>query len=348
MLTGLGGLAAVTILPQRLAVAAQVRKKSQIKPGDYIWMPEVSPSGPMKAIVSLPEQLVYVYRNGVEIGLSSCSTGKRGHRTPTGVFTILEKDKHHRSSTYNNAPMPNMNRLTWSGIALHAGNLPGYPASHGCIRLPPEFSEKLFGVTHLGMAVIIADEHSAPASIVHPGQVLSAEAQAEFAHVAETKAKTPAKAQPAARIAAADVPPPRLNPRRQEQPEIATVPATAILISSVDQRIIVMDDGEIVAEGAATIAEPDKPLGHHVFVLSDVNAADRQLHWHTIGFGAGVDAQVEQAELTTIQRVRGDHEVIEAIRTRMHAGTIMVTVDQSLHEDTRTDTDFVVITTETG
>ncbi len=74
------------------------------------------------------------YRNGVRIAVSTCSTGKKGHETPTGVFTILEKDKDHHSSTYNNAPMPNMNRLTWSGVALHAGNLPGYPASHGCVR----------------------------------------------------------------------------------------------------------------------------------------------------------------------------------------------------------------------
>lgn len=80
------------------------------------------------------------------------------HRTPTGVFKILQKDKHHRSSTYNDAPMPNMNRLTWSGIALHAGNLPGDPASHGCVRLPMAFSERLFEVTRLGLTVVIADE----------------------------------------------------------------------------------------------------------------------------------------------------------------------------------------------
>ena len=84
------------------------------------------------------------------------SSGKPGHETPTGVFVILQKDKHHHSSTYNNAPMPNTERLTWGGIALHAGGLPGYPSSHGCVHLPLDFSAKLFEITHLATPVIIA------------------------------------------------------------------------------------------------------------------------------------------------------------------------------------------------
>lgn len=345
-MTSLTGAAVLAFeWPRSLAALADT-----LKSGDYVWQPERAPSGPVAIIVSLPEQRVYVYRDGIEIAVSTCSTGKKGHRTPTGVFTILQKDKDHRSSTYNNAPMPNMNRLTWSGIALHAGKLPGYPASHGCIRLPPAFSEKLFGITHLGTPVIIADAHSAPSSIVHPGQMLSADARAEFQHVAETKARTPASAHPVLQIAAADVPTPHLNPRNQAKPaadrEVAPVAATAILVSSLDERIIVMDNGKIVAEGKATIADPRQPLGHHVFVLSDVNDVDRQLHWHTFGYADAIGPDADQADLVTIQRIRGDHDVIEAIRTRMHPGTILVTVDQSLHEDTRSQRDFTVITTD--
>ena len=104
------------------------------------------------------EQRVHVYRNGIRIAVSTCSTGKPGPRHADRRFHVLQKDKDHRSSTYNNAPMPNTNRLTWDGIALHAGNLPGYPASHGCVRLPLEFSALLFEVTHLGTPVIIADD----------------------------------------------------------------------------------------------------------------------------------------------------------------------------------------------
>jgi len=109
-------------------------------------------------VVSLAEQKAYVYRAGKLIGVTTVSTGKRGHRTPTGSFTILQKRRKHFSNLYNNAPMPNMQRLTWTGIALHAGALPGYPASHGCVRLPMEFSKLLFAVTELGGRVhIVAD-----------------------------------------------------------------------------------------------------------------------------------------------------------------------------------------------
>jgi lipoprotein-anchoring transpeptidase ErfK/SrfK len=120
---------------------------ASLKPGQFVWHPERSPSGAVVVLVSIPDQWVVVYRNGVRIGASTCSTGRPGHQTPAGVFVILQKDKNHHSSTYNNAPMPYMERLTWSGIALHAGNLPGYPASHGCVRLPLEFARLLYGVT---------------------------------------------------------------------------------------------------------------------------------------------------------------------------------------------------------
>lgn len=133
-----------------------------LRPGDFLWADEVSPQGPVTIIVSLAVQRAYVYRNGVLIGISTVSTGKAGHETPTGVFTILQKEKEHYSNLYNSAPMPYMQRLTWDGIALHAGTLPGHPASHGCIRLPDAFAEKLFGVTSLGITVIVTDSADVP------------------------------------------------------------------------------------------------------------------------------------------------------------------------------------------
>jgi L,D-transpeptidase-like protein len=115
----------------------------ELKAGDYVWHPEVSPAGPVFVFVSLPDQLLYVYRNGVRIGRSTVSAGKPGKTTPTGVFTILQKKVDHESSIYKGAKMPHMQRLTWTGIALHAGYLPGYPASAGCVRLPVDFAAKL-------------------------------------------------------------------------------------------------------------------------------------------------------------------------------------------------------------
>ena len=172
------------------ALADDAVKDVDLKPGTFIWQPELSPDGPVAIIVSIPEQLVFVYRNGIRIAVSTCSTGKPGHDTPTGVFTILEKAKVHYSSTYDEAPMPNMERLTWNGVALHAGNLPGYPASHGCVRLPPAFAANLFTVTDVGTPVIVAGDNTEPSSVTDPGLILgtTAEAQAEGAVDKETEA----------------------------------------------------------------------------------------------------------------------------------------------------------------
>jgi hypothetical protein len=134
----------------------------RLRAGEYLWTPQFAPEGPVLVVVNLTTQRSVVYRNGVPIGVSTVSTGKAGHRTPAGIYTILQKRVRHRSSTYNNAPMPYMQRLTWRGIALHAGNLPGVPASHGCIRLPMAFARNLFGVTELGMTVVVTRGWSVP------------------------------------------------------------------------------------------------------------------------------------------------------------------------------------------
>jgi len=145
-----------------------------LKPGEYWWKPQLSPSGPLMVLVSVPEQTMHVYRNGVLIGRSSISTGSQGHATPGGVFSILEKKKEHYSKKYDNAPMPNMQRLTWTGIAMHSGNLPGYPASHGCIRLPYDFSQLLFSVTSSGGTVVVGDGKTpVPYLASNPGLLLA-------------------------------------------------------------------------------------------------------------------------------------------------------------------------------
>ena len=103
--------------------------------------------GTLRIVVSLPQQKAFVFRQGVLLASAPVSTGRPGHPTPVGTFRILQKQVHHRSNIYSNAPMPYMQRLTTYGIALHAGQLPGYPASHGCIRLPWAFAKKLYGMT---------------------------------------------------------------------------------------------------------------------------------------------------------------------------------------------------------
>jgi hypothetical protein len=138
------------------------QKISNLKPGHWVWRPELAPAGPVEIVVSIPLQLAYVYRGGTLIGAATVSTGMPGHETPTGRFSVLQKRETHFSNLYDNAPMPFMQRLTWSGVALHAGAIPGQPASHGCVRLPKTFASKLYGVTGLGTTVLIVDEAPSP------------------------------------------------------------------------------------------------------------------------------------------------------------------------------------------
>ena len=140
-----------------------------LQPGEYLWTPERAGAGQLVIVVSLPTQRAHVYRNGIRIGVSTVSTGTDTHPTPTGTFEILQKKRINHSNLYNNAPMPFMQRLTWDGIALHAGKIPGYPASHGCVRLPLAFAEALYAETERGMLVVIADETSHDAAIAYPG-----------------------------------------------------------------------------------------------------------------------------------------------------------------------------------
>src|SRR5687767_7392921 len=137
--------------------AAAALESTELQPGEFVWQPERSPAGEVEIVVSIPLQRAYVYRGGSLIGVTTVSTGKPGHSTPVGTFTILQKRREHYSNLYNNAPMPFMQRLTWGGVALHAGQIPGHPASHGCIRLPLAFARHLFGATEMGGAVHVTD-----------------------------------------------------------------------------------------------------------------------------------------------------------------------------------------------
>ena len=125
------------------------------------------PPGPHLFIVSLKAQRGALYANGQLVAHTPISSGTASHPTPTGVFSVIQKNRHHRSNIYSGAPMPYMQRLTWSGIALHQGQLPGYPASHGCIRLPGDFAQFLWRTTRLGARVIVTHDEIEPATISH-------------------------------------------------------------------------------------------------------------------------------------------------------------------------------------
>jgi hypothetical protein len=320
---GRAAAAAASALSTAPALAQRVDKfAEQLKNGEFNWFPDRSPTGPVLIIVSLPDQLVHVYRNGVRIAASTCSTGKLGHRTPTGVFKILEKDKNHRSSTYNNAPMPNMNRLTWSGVALHAGQLPGYPASHGCVRLPKEFSALLFGITKLGMTVVIADDDSQPTEVVHPGMVLGEYASEEF-HAVDTAIE---------RSEYAD--------RLESAP-----PSPSVVVSSANKSIALFDNGVLVATGKVEIQDPDEPLGERVFTLTGSDEEAGQLRWDAAEIGR-LTKSVGEDNVTALRRIKADPQLREAIRKRLRFGMTVVTTDEPADAKTRTAGGFVVLNSE--
>lgn len=126
--------------------------------GQFVWDSKSPTSGPLLLTIDLTAQRLLVYRDGALMAATAISTGSLGRETPTGVFTVLAKEVMHRSITYDDAPMPYMQRLTEKGIAIHAGDLPGYPASHGCIRLPNEFAKRLYGITAIGTPVMITND----------------------------------------------------------------------------------------------------------------------------------------------------------------------------------------------
>lgn len=147
--------AAQPVTHQNLSV---MERAARLSTGQFVWVPEAASTGPLSLVIDLTTQRVLVYRGAVPIAASTISSGSEGRETPTGAFAILQKEVFHRSGTYDDAPMPYMQRLTDKGVAMHAGNLPGYAASHGCIRLPRGFAKLLYGVTEIGTPVMITDE----------------------------------------------------------------------------------------------------------------------------------------------------------------------------------------------
>jgi hypothetical protein len=289
---------------------------SELKPGDYIWHPEASPAGPVVLIVSLPDQVMYVYRNGVRIGRGTVSTGKPGKRTPTGVFTVLQKKVHHESNIYKGAKMPHMQRLTWSGIALHAGELPGYPASAGCVRMPADFAEKLYSVTSNGTTVIIADNDSAPAHTTRPGALFSG--------------TTGGLTQPVPATGFV------WTPQKAMKGPVSTV------VSAADGAAYVYRDG--IEIGRASIGGLSTRLisGTHVFsALTTVDSEGRRDWLASTSIGGRRPNLRELARRVAIPPL-----FLENVRALITPGTTLIVSDQPVSRHTRSTPDFNILTAE--
>jgi len=320
-LLGATGLCAAALTPWAGATDTLVAV-DDLAPGQFAWHPERQPAGPVSIIVSLDQQRVHVYRNGVRIAVSTCSTGKKGHETPTGVFVILQKDRNHRSSTYNNAPMPNMNRLTWDGIALHAGKLPGFPASHGCVRLPMEFSKNLFGITHIGTPVIIASGTSDPYALTHPGPVLNGFAEHEMAAAV---AATTGKKHPS------------------DWTEAEAGDFVTVLVSTANRQALVIRNDTQIDQGSVTV-QGDGRIGQHVFVLQP-DSDGRALEWHVVSHHM-LPGEPARTDADLLYGIALDKALARRVAGHMHPGMILVLTETSLAPETRSGEDFVILNTD--
>lgn len=287
-----------------LAHAAQA-----LKSGEWVWAPEIAPTGPVMIYVDLSRQIATIYRNGVRIGVTTISSGKDGYETPTGVFTILQKDVDHHSNLYDDASMPFMQRLTWSGVALHAGSLPGYPASHGCIRLPYALAQKLFTVTSLGITVIVNDTDAVPMRISGGDLLLPLDA---VGTAGTDEALLPS----------ADY---------DWHPERSPAGPVTVIISQADSQIIVMRSG--IEIGRARITMPARDFESHVLTLTLSKSGKRQ--WIFAGLPGREDEAGKPLDSAIANEVQIPKLFSEALRAILKTGdTVFVTPSVSNIETT--------------
>ena len=295
-----------------------------LKPGEYWWKPQLSPSGPVVVLVSIPQQTMNVYRNGILIGRSTVSTGTKGNATPGGVFNILEKKQRHYSKKYENAPMPYMQRLTWSGIAMHSGQLPGYPASHGCIRLPYDFSQLLFTVTGSGGTVVVGDSKTpTPHLASNPGLLLA------------PKDFTPEMVRRLARD--------EYDWRPERSPE---GPIT-IVLSSADRALYVYRNGNPIGRAALEVTGRGltgrERLGNCVFTLLEGSsgkpsqlAPGREAgKWMRVS-SEGRPADAEQVA----SRIRFNTEFAQKLADEIKPGTTVIVTDQPVVRNPVADSNY--------
>jgi hypothetical protein len=296
---------------------------SALKPGQFIWDGDAVPAGPIVVVVSLPEQRADVYRNGIRIGVTTVSSGKPGHETPTGIFMVLQKDAHHHSKTYNDAAMPYTERLTWDGVALHAGGLPGYPSSHGCVHLPSEFARQLFAVSPMGMTVVIANAQKFPADVVHPAALSPVDPKTGQA-----------------------VEVPRLNIMEayRWQPEKAPAGPVSIVMSGADQRVLVYRNGVEIGRARLAVAQPNVPLGTHAFIMQEGQGAGASPikkgapahRWIAVAMPGHAGEDKEPLDPSQANRIRMPSGFASAVYDILAPGATLLVTDAPVLEEKTT------------
>jgi hypothetical protein len=334
-----------------------------------------APKGPLQIIISIADQRISLYDNAALIARSSVSTGVEGHPTPLGVFSVISKQRWHRSNIYSAAPMPYMQRVTWSGIALHAGVLPGYPASHGCIRLTNAFAIQLWHLTKRGTRVIIAHDDVRPVEIANPHlfeskpKVASGSSNPQAASVAGngiiTAAKTYAPSmsnvatQEAANLQVPDSAPAGVAPQK--------IVPISVFVSRKLSKLFVRKGFTPLFDISVTIKNPAEPLGTHVFTAMEFPNESKAIRWTVVSMpeelprtsADSIKGRKTPAKRTVetappmpstveanaaLDRIEIPQDVVERISELLTPGSSLVISDYGISSETGKDTDFIVLT----
>ena len=322
--------------------------------------PQQTPKGPLQIIISIADQRVSLYDNGTLVARSSVSTGVRRHPTPLGVFSVLEKERWHRSNIYSGAPMPYMQRITWSGIALHAGELPGYPASHGCIRLTNDFAIRLWHLTKRGARVIIARQDVVPVEITNP-------------HLFVSKPKTAFGSPESPAIAVADNSNKTATATADSQGAGSAPSAVApqkvvpisVFVSRKLSRLFVRRGFTPLFDVPVEIQNLEEPLGTHVFTVMESENEGSAVRWSVVSIpeqstsanSAKQRKAPKQQIVESVPSVPSSHDAnaaldrlavppdaVEQISELLTPGSSLIISDYGVSSETGPDTNFIVLT----
>ena len=289
--------------PRRRIVRQPRMPKDEAARAEKLAQGAAKPTGPLVIAISLEQQTMKVYDANGFFTETPISSGMKGHSTPMGVFSVIQKNKWHRSNLYSDAPMPYMQRLTWSGVAIHAGALPGYPASHGCVRMPMTFAVKMWRWTRMGARVVITPNEIRPAALSHP--LLASLKAAQTVPLAQSYPSPDAKPADAAPLAntpvantktadagnsvagaiASDAPKMAVPLSKTEKPAEPAAGDTVqrggpitIFVSRQDARLYVRKNFATLFEVPVTISG-DQPLGTHVLTAYADKDAAKSVQW---------------------------------------------------------------------
>jgi lipoprotein-anchoring transpeptidase ErfK/SrfK len=332
--------------------------------------PEGPPKGPLQIIISIADQRVSLFDDGALIARSPVSTGTQGHPTPLGVFSVISKQRWHRSNIYSAAPMPYMQRITWSGIALHAGVVPGHPASHGCIRLKNDFAIRLWHLTKRGTRVIIAHDDVQPVEITNPHlfkpKAVSGSPEFQTATVAG-KSISAAAATHGSPVSNAETPEaaslqvPGSAPAAGAPKKIVPI---SVFVSRKSSKLFVRQGFSPLFDVAVKIENPEEPLGTHVFSAMEFQSEGAAIRWTVVSIPEEVpripgratkEREVRAKQIArsvpspdkanaALNRIEIPQDTVERISELLTPASSLIISDNGFSPETGKDTDFIVVT----